>query len=97
VRATDVYIFFLKEILNEQEEIMSDINQYIVNICKSDSLLINDYLFNPKITKYVNTICIYAYLNFPYNWKSWNLPKFLLEKDCKISFFDKTKIVVSYR
>jgi hypothetical protein len=75
---------------------VSGINQHIINISKSDSLLINEFLFNPSITKYVNVIYIHSFLNFPYNWTSWKLPKNLLKKDCNISFFDKTKIVVSW-
>ena len=72
------------------------INQHIINISKLDSLLINEFLFKPSITKYVNAIYIHSFLNFPYNWTSWKLPKKLLKKDCNISFFDKTKIVVNW-
>lgn len=71
-------------------------NQLIVNISKTDSILVNKYSFRPSITRYVNSIYVHAFLNFPYNWATWRLPKNLLKKECKISFFDTTKIIVTW-
>jgi len=69
---------------------------YEIKIHKSDSEIINEYLFSPKIVKFVDSTSICCYLNFPYNWANWQLPKRLHKKDLKIISFDKTKIVVGW-
>jgi hypothetical protein len=67
---------------------------YEIKIHKSDSKIINEYLFSPKIVKFVDSTSICCYLNFPHNWAIWQLPKKLHKKDLKIISFDKTKIVL---
>jgi glutathione peroxidase-family protein len=69
---------------------------YEINIDKSDSKIINDYLFEPKIVKFVNSTSICCYLNFPYNWTCWILPKKLHNKDIEIISFNKNKIVIGF-
>lgn len=69
---------------------------YEIEIHKSHSKIINEYLFNPKIVKFVDSTSICCYLNFPLNWTNWHLPKRLHKKDIKIISFDKTKIVVGW-
>jgi hypothetical protein len=69
---------------------------YEIKIHKSDSEIINEYLFSPKIVKFMDSTSICCYLNFPNNWVNWQLPKRLHIKDLKIISFDKTKIIVGW-
>jgi hypothetical protein len=69
---------------------------YEIIIHKSDSEIINEYMFSPKIVKFVDSTSICCYVNFPHNWANWRLPKRLHKKDLKIVSFDKMKIVVGW-
>jgi hypothetical protein len=69
---------------------------YEIKITKSDSEIINEYLFKPTIYRYKEVSVIHDYLNFPHNWRSWHLPKKLHKKDLKIISFDKKKIIVGW-
>jgi|JI10StandDraft_1071094.scaffolds.fasta_scaffold800852_3 hypothetical protein len=89
------------ENLNNQESAQLGIGAvsgsfYEIKIHKSDSEIINEYLFEPTIYRYKEVSVVHDYLNFPHNWRSWHLPKKLHKKDLKIISFDKTKIVVGW-
>jgi hypothetical protein len=71
-------------------------NTYEIKIHKSNSDIINEFLFNPKIYKYKHISVVHDYLNFPHNWTTWHLPKRLQRKDIKITAYDKTRIVISW-
>ena len=69
---------------------------YEIKINKLDSEIINEYLFSPKIVRFVDSTSICCYLNFPHNLTTWKLPKRLHKKDLKIISFDKAQIVVGW-
>jgi hypothetical protein len=77
------------ENLNNQESAQLGIGAvsgsfYEIKIHKSDSEIINEYLFEPTIYRYKEVSVVHDYLNFPHNWRSWHLPKKLHKKDLKI-------------
>jgi hypothetical protein len=72
--------------------------EYIIKLTKKETEIINEHTFNPKIHfSFVENIAVHAFLNFPYNYQTWSIPKkFKKYKVCKIKEFDNTKIVLSF-
>ena len=69
---------------------------YKIKINKSDSELINTFLFSPKIYRFTNTVSVCGFLNFPLNWSNWELPKKLHKKNLEIISFTTTEIIVGW-
>ena len=69
---------------------------YLISIDKEYSEIINENIFKPKIVKFLDSTSICCYLNFPYNWMNWCLPKKLHKKNLKIISFNKTQIVIGW-
>lgn len=71
--------------------------EYEIILSKKETELINTYTFKPNIFSSTENYYVSAFLNSPYNYQTWSIPKkFKKYKVCKIKEFDNTKIVLSF-
>ena len=71
--------------------------EYEIKLSKKETELINIHTFKPNIFSSTKNYYVHTFLNFPYNYQTWLIPKkFKKYNGCKVKEFDNTHIVLSF-